>query len=121
MRSQDYCSSSLTRKFRGHYHIVVVGSQSFCRQNISRRYSYQLRDGHKTACLCVESTRYRYMDDLDAPKKWFRANVDTILDQFGAEHHITKEDLFLSKQSHHICLEILILTTLCSHWRLGCQ
>lgn len=83
-----------------------------CRQNISRRYSYPLRDGHKAACLCVESTRYRYLDELDTPKKWFRANADAVLKQFGAEHCITKEDLFLSKQPHHTCITNLKLTYL---------
>ena len=76
-------------------------TSSSCRQKVARRYPYQLRDGHKTACLCVESTKYRYLDDLDTPKKWFKANADAVLKQFGAEHCITKEDLFLSKQAHH--------------------
>lgn len=99
MPSRDFCSSSLTREFEVHPFVIFFCSQSFSRRkNISRRYSYPLRDGHKAACLCVESTKYRYLDELDTPKKWFKANADAILQQFGAEHCITKEDMFLSKQ-----------------------
>ncbi|KAL0568180.1 hypothetical protein V5O48_013817 [Marasmius crinis-equi] len=63
-------------------------------QGLVRRYSYPLRAGHKAAYLCTESTIYRYVESLDAPKQWFKKNVDTILEVFGAKHHITKEDLF---------------------------
>ncbi|KAK1225756.1 hypothetical protein PQX77_011299 [Marasmius sp. AFHP31] len=63
-------------------------------QGLVRRYSYPLRAGHKAAYLCTESTVYRYVESLDAPKKWFKANVDTILEVFGAKHHIQKEDLY---------------------------
>ncbi|KAL0058574.1 hypothetical protein AAF712_014737 [Marasmius tenuissimus] len=63
-------------------------------QGLVRRYSYPLRAGHKAAYLCTESTVYRYVESLDAPKKWFKANVDTILEIFGAKHHIQKEDLY---------------------------
>jgi hypothetical protein len=38
---------------------------------------------------------YRYADSLDAPKKWFKANVDSIMKIFGTKHQIQKEDLFL--------------------------
>ncbi|KAJ4490744.1 hypothetical protein J3R30DRAFT_3277483 [Lentinula aciculospora] len=62
---------------------------------VSRRYSYPLRAGHKTAHLCTETTMYRYVENLDAPKKWFKANVDTMLEAFGSQHQIQKEDLFL--------------------------
>ncbi|TBU21950.1 hypothetical protein BD311DRAFT_869668 [Dichomitus squalens] len=61
----------------------------------SRRYSAPLRSGHKAANLFTESTVYRYMEDLVTPKKWFKANADTILAIYGEEHRITKEDLYL--------------------------
>lgn len=67
------------------------------RKSISRRYTFPLRAGHKTAYLCTETTMYRYVDNLDAPKKWFKANVDAILDVFGAQHHVQKEDLYFGK------------------------
>lgn len=66
-------------------------------QSVSRRYSFQLRNGHKAAFLCTETTKYRYVEDLDAPKKWFKANVDSIMNVYGRRHHIQKEDLFLGK------------------------
>ncbi|KAF7315430.1 Protein kinase domain-containing protein [Mycena indigotica] len=64
-------------------------------QSVSRRYSYPLRSGHKTAYLCTETTMYRYIEKLDAPKKWFKANVDSIMETYGPMHNIQKEDLFL--------------------------
>ncbi|KAG6827855.1 hypothetical protein H0H92_010245 [Tricholoma furcatifolium] len=64
-------------------------------QSISRRYSFPLRAGHKMACLFTETTVYRYMERLEVPKKWFKANVDSILQIYGPTHHIQKEDLFL--------------------------
>ena len=60
-----------------------------------RRYSSPLRCGHKTAHLITESTNYRYLEDLSTPKKWFKANVDHILSIYGAEHRISKEELYL--------------------------
>jgi hypothetical protein len=65
------------------------------RQSISRRYSFPLRSGHKTAHLCTETTVYSYIENLEAPKKWFRANVDTIMHLYGETHRMQKEDLFL--------------------------
>jgi hypothetical protein len=35
------------------------------------------------------------MEDLAAPKQWFKANVNEIMDRYSEEHQITKEDLFL--------------------------
>jgi abelson tyrosine-protein kinase 1 len=65
------------------------------RNNINRRYSFSLKADRKTAFLCVESTMYTYIEDLSAPKKWFKANVDEIMKYYGDRHPITKEDLFL--------------------------
>ncbi|KDQ23602.1 hypothetical protein PLEOSDRAFT_1078986 [Pleurotus ostreatus PC15] len=61
----------------------------------SRKYSFPLRAGHRSAYLCSETTQYRYFEDLDTPKKWFKANVETILRVYGAQHDIQKEDLYL--------------------------
>ncbi|KAJ7144142.1 hypothetical protein C8R44DRAFT_691771 [Mycena epipterygia] len=63
--------------------------------SVSRRYSYPLRTDHKAAYMCTETTMYRYIDNLDAPKKWFKANVDSIMHQYGPIHQIQKEDLYL--------------------------
>ncbi|KAF4568598.1 hypothetical protein EYR40_009997 [Pleurotus pulmonarius] len=61
----------------------------------SRKYSFPLRAGHKSAYLCSETTQYRYFEDLDTPKKWFKANAETILRVYGTKHDIQKEDLYL--------------------------
>jgi hypothetical protein len=63
--------------------------------SVSRRYTFPLRSGHKTAYLCTETTTYKYVDNLDAPKKWFKSHVEQILDIYGGQHHIQREDLFL--------------------------
>ncbi|THU90560.1 hypothetical protein K435DRAFT_968632 [Dendrothele bispora CBS 962.96] len=86
LRGLDAIAGLLTFKSRGD------GSVS---QSVSRRYTFALRSGHKTAQLCTETTVYRYVEQLDAPKKWFKTHVDAILETFGSQHHITKEDLFL--------------------------
>ena len=49
------------------------------------------------AYLCTETTDYRYLEKLDAPKKWFRTNVDLIMKTYGRQHHLQKEDLFLGQ------------------------
>ncbi|CAL1697553.1 unnamed protein product [Somion occarium] len=64
-------------------------------QSVSRRYSSPIRTGHKAAHLFTESTVYRYIEDLGTPKAWFKANVDHILELYGAGHGIQKEDLYL--------------------------
>ena len=79
---------------------------------LSRRYSSPLRSGHKTAHLFTESTVYRYIEDLATPKKWFKANVDNILQIYGAEHRITKEDLYLGTPKPSSCHQPRGLTSL---------
>lgn len=69
------------------------------RNNINRRYSFSLKANHKIAFLCVESTIYKYIEDLSTPKEWFKANVDEILRSYGADHSITKEDVFLGNRN----------------------
>ncbi|KAJ7276508.1 hypothetical protein B0H12DRAFT_1227628 [Mycena haematopus] len=64
-------------------------------QNIARRYSYPLRSGHKFAALVTETTIYKYIESLEAPKKWFKSNIDAIMHQYGSSHQIQKEDLYL--------------------------
>ena len=71
-----------------------------CPEPCSRRYTSQLRAGHRTAHLFTESTVYRYIEELATPKKWFKANADGILALYGKEHRISKEDLYLGKPSH---------------------
>ncbi|KAI0742205.1 hypothetical protein C8Q80DRAFT_1186590 [Daedaleopsis nitida] len=72
-----------------------LSSRNRAETKYSRQYSSTLRAGHKSAHLFTESTVYRYIDELATPKKWFKANADTILAIYAAEHHITKDDLYL--------------------------
>ena len=74
-------------------------SHGGCRNNINRRYSCDVKAGHRTAFLFVESTMYEYIEELSAPKKWFVANVDEILRSYADGHSITKEDLFLGMRN----------------------
>ncbi|KAF8957169.1 hypothetical protein BDZ97DRAFT_1707220 [Flammula alnicola] len=76
---------------------MIIGSLTFrnTAQSIVRRVSFPLKAGHKAAYLYTESTEYRYMETLDAPRMWFQSHVDTIMQIYGHQSHITKEDLFL--------------------------
>lgn len=68
----------------------------FLRGNTIRSYySYPLRAGHKAAYLCAETTLYQYIVNLDTPKNWFKANIDAILELYGAEHRIAREEIYL--------------------------
>ena len=67
------------------------------------------------AYLCTETTDYRYLEKLDAPKKWFQTNVDFIMQTYGSQHHLQKEDLFLG-QHHIIPYRDRKLTELRSDW-----
>ena len=74
------------------------------RQTVSRTHSFQLRAGHKVAYIYAETTIFRYITNLDVPKKWFQSNIDHIMKLYGKEHRLTREDIFLgmfqfSKQS----------------------
>jgi hypothetical protein len=60
------------------------------RKSVSRRYCFPLR---KRAHLCTETTVYTHIENLEAPKKWFKANVDAIMHLYGGTHRIRKEDL----------------------------
>ncbi|KAF8805001.1 hypothetical protein BYT27DRAFT_7193708 [Phlegmacium glaucopus] len=76
---------------------VMAGLLTFktSSEKVARRYSYPLKAGHKMASLCTETTDYRYLEGLEAPKKWFQTHVDFIMQVYGGYHHIQKEDLFL--------------------------
>ena len=54
------------------------------------------------AYLCTEVTDYRYLEKLDAPKKWFKTHIDFIMQTYGGQHDLQKEDLFLGQ--YHIIL-----------------
>ncbi|KAF8900160.1 hypothetical protein CPB84DRAFT_1847410 [Gymnopilus junonius] len=62
---------------------------------ISRRHSFILDAVHSSAHLYAESLEYHYLKKLDASKSWFQDNVDSVLQLYGKEHNIQKEDLHL--------------------------
>ena len=74
---------------------------SIFRENVTRRVSFPIRAGQKGAFLYTEITQYQYINDngLTAPRTWFQENIDQILDVYGKEHHIQKEDVYLGKLS----------------------
>ncbi|KAH9061867.1 hypothetical protein EDB87DRAFT_1716172 [Lactarius vividus] len=67
----------------------------FSSARISRTQSFQLRALHKVAFIYAESTMYRYITNVDVPKKWFQSNIDHIMKIYGREQHLTREDIFL--------------------------
>jgi hypothetical protein len=74
------------------------------RENIAKRLEFDLKAGHKVAYLYTDTTEYRYMETLDAAKKWFQSNVDTIMNVYSYRHHIQKEDLFLGARFRVYCI-----------------
>ena len=76
---------------------IVLAELASYSEKVSRRYSYPLKAGHKMAYLCTETTDYRYLEKLEAPKKWFRTNVDLIMQIYATQHHLQKEDLLLGQ------------------------
>ncbi|KIJ41011.1 hypothetical protein M422DRAFT_68349 [Sphaerobolus stellatus SS14] len=64
-------------------------------RSVRKRYSYPLRAGHKHAYLCTENTTYRYMENIDAAKAWFKGNIKEILKRYGTQHEVHREDVFL--------------------------
>ncbi|KAG1729968.1 uncharacterized protein EDB91DRAFT_1310825 [Suillus paluster] len=72
----------------------LVDNRSYT-EHISRRHPFPLRAGHKAAYIYVESTMYRFMEDLTAPKEWFKANVNAIIKEYAPRHPIQKEDVIV--------------------------
>ncbi|KAI0270447.1 hypothetical protein BC834DRAFT_922465 [Gloeopeniophorella convolvens] len=64
-------------------------------QTVSRTQSFQLRAGHKVAYIYAETTMYRYITNLDVPKKWFQSNIDHIMKIYSKERRLTREDIYL--------------------------
>ena len=42
---------------------------------------------------------YDYIEELETPKRWFKANVDEIMRVYADSHSLTKEDLFLGMRN----------------------
>lgn len=64
-------------------------------ERIARRHSFPLRAGHKAAFIYAESTMYRFIEDLAAPREWFKANVNAIVKEYAPRHPIQKEDIIV--------------------------
>ncbi|KAG1773258.1 hypothetical protein EV702DRAFT_582213 [Suillus placidus] len=64
-------------------------------ERISRRHPFPLRAGHKAAFIYAETTMYRFIDDLAAPREWFKANVHAIVKEYAPHHPIQKEDIIV--------------------------
>lgn len=47
------------------------------------------------AYIYAETTIFRYITNLDVPKKWFQSNIDHIVKIYGKEQRLTREDIFL--------------------------
>lgn len=77
------------------------------RQTVGRTHSFQLRAGHKVAYLYTESTIFRYITNLDVPKKWFQSNVDHIMKIYGKEQRLTREDIFLGM--FRLCIGLVLV------------
>jgi len=58
-----------------------------------------LKAAHKAAYLCAEIAQYEYLESLDAPRKWFQLHVDAVMQAYGREHRIQREDLLLGKSN----------------------
>ena len=106
-----------------HVHLPKISNRSpICiSQPVSRRYSFPLKAGHRAAFLCAEATEYRYMiseegEQLDAPKRWFKANVDAIMKIFGAQHQIQREELFLGRWYIDVAVILEFWTIWTSCW-----
>jgi abelson tyrosine-protein kinase 1 len=61
--------------------------------HVSRQVTYTLRTGHKAAFLYTETTLYHYLDNLEAPKRWFQKWIDVILSVYGPKYNLQKEDV----------------------------
>ncbi|OCF45644.1 TKL/TKL-CCIN protein kinase [Kwoniella heveanensis CBS 569] len=62
---------------------------------ISRRLSLPLRPGMKQAALIVEDGQFEIYKSLAECRSYLTCNIDWILDNFGDQHQISKEDVII--------------------------
>lgn len=53
---------------------------------------------------------FRYIEDLAAPREWFKANVKAIVKEYAPQHPIQKEDIILGARPCLALLSIIELT-----------
>ncbi len=68
--------------------------------------------------MYTESTSYKYLENLEAPKKWFKATIDEILAIYGTHHSIQREDVFLGDVFSFAQYRCIL--TILSHWDFEC-
>ncbi|KAI0822902.1 hypothetical protein BC628DRAFT_1421313 [Trametes gibbosa] len=101
---ESYGETILRSQQQGGRNVVQRMADVFWRSCLSswggevaylRRYSLRLHTGHGAAYMFTESTIHRYMEDITAPKEWFKAHVEQIVGIYGKEHRIARKDLCL--------------------------
>jgi len=50
------------------------------------------------------------METVDAPKKWFQLHVDTVMQAYGLEHRIQREDLLLGTRHLYLLSSLYTFT-----------
>ncbi|KAG1847152.1 hypothetical protein DFJ58DRAFT_663473 [Suillus subalutaceus] len=75
--------------------LTLIDRDKSYSEHISRRHSFRLQAGHKAAFIYAETTMYRFMEDLAAPREWFKANVNAIVMEYAPHHPIQKEDIIV--------------------------
>ncbi|TFK19552.1 TKL/TKL-ccin protein kinase [Coprinopsis marcescibilis] len=71
---------------------VTTRSKEGRKLEVSKRYSFPLRNGHAAVHLCTRGSEYRYMDKVTPAKKWFKANIQNIMNAYP---QIQREDFCL--------------------------
>jgi hypothetical protein len=62
---------------------------------------------------------YRYITNLDVPKKWFQSNIDHIMKIYSGEQRLTREDIFLGiSRTNVLC--VIAHVIIYSNWGIGC-
>lgn len=64
---------------------------------VARTYVHQVQPGQQAAYLFADSLVHRFMRsaDLQVPKLWFVANADAVVELYGAQHEVTRDNLSL--------------------------
>ncbi|OCF54632.1 TKL/TKL-CCIN protein kinase [Kwoniella mangroviensis CBS 10435] len=62
---------------------------------VSRRIPFSLKPGMKQAALIVEDGTFEIYKSLAEARSYLTANIHWILQEFGDQHHITKEDVII--------------------------
>lgn len=61
----------------------------------AQRVSFPLKAGEEAAHMYTGSTRHRRFQADDSLMEWFESNIEKIIEIYGADHNVTREDLVL--------------------------